>query len=307
MQNRFLGRVIGQTAVLTIVNFIIAAYIIFRGKSFKLEYCKYALIISVPLIPHYLGASMLVTIDRIVINKFCGEAYTALYSVVYTCSMALNLLQFSINSAWNPWFFAQLNSENYTLVKKAYKPLVVVYCVIAYSVVLFAPEVVNIVGGKTYSETVVLMPPIMLGVVCYFMCFFYFSAQIYHKKSFGISIRTIATGLFSLTMNIIFVPIFGYAASAYITFASYLLLLILHWIAGKKLGTDNYFDSKFIFATTLVMTVLFAIALAVYPFRPIRFGLAGLFIVALAIVMWRHKASLLMLVNMFRNKEASLK
>ena len=302
MQNRLLGRVIGQTVTLTIVNLVIAGYIILKGRKFKLEYCKYALLISVPLIPHFLGSSLLGTTDRIVINKFCGEEYTALYSVVYTCSMVIILLQTSLNMAWNPWFFEHLHKENYAPVKKAFKPFVLIYCVIAYLIMLFAPEIVFVVGGKAYLDSVLLMPSIMMGSVCFFMYSLYVSTELYHKKTFGISVRTIAAGLFNFITNIILIPLFGYVAAAYTTLASYFLLLILHWRAGKKLGVDNYYNSKFIFAATGVMMIFSAIALAVYPILLLRLGLAGLFLVALLVGGWKYKDRLMETFSMFRKE-----
>lgn len=306
MQNRLLGRVIGQSITLTIVNLFIAGYIIFKGRKFKLEYCQYALIIAVPLIPHLLGGSLLGTTDRIVINKFCGEEYTALYSVVYTCSMVVILLQTSLNMAWNPWFFEHLYKEDYIPVRKVFKTFVLMFCAIAYSLILFAPEIIHLVGGKAYSESVLLMPPIMMGCVCLFMYSLYVSTEMYCKKNFGIALRTITAGIFNLVTNIIFVPLFGYAAAAYTTLVSYFLLLILHWRAGKKLGVDNYFDSKFIFAATGVMAVLSALALAVYSVRWLRLGLSGLFLVALLMGVWKYRAKLMEIYKMF-GKEKTIK
>ena len=106
MSNKLTGRVIGNYAVIAIVDIVFWIYIIVQGKSFSLKMCRYACALSLPLLVHELSGVLLNSSDRIIINQLCGAKKAALYSIAYTIAMVITkhgYRGFLINSKRMMW------------------------------------------------------------------------------------------------------------------------------------------------------------------------------------------------------------
>lgn len=252
LENDLFGRIIGSSGTLIVVYTCIFFFNLCKGKKVKIKYWKYALMISLPLIPHVLSGNILGTSDRIMITNFCGTESAALYSVVYSCSLIVMILYTSVNQAWAPWFYEQLNIKNYHVIKKASKVYILLSFSIVFAIMLIGPEIVLLIGGKQYAESSSIVPCIMLGIYYWSLYTFFVNAEIFYKKTFGISVKSIIAAFFNLVTNYLLIPLWGWEAAAYTTLASYFLMLVLHTFAGKRLGTDDYFDRRFFFGIAVI-------------------------------------------------------
>ena len=111
------GRIYG--IVLTGAIICVISYFTLRNDQLVLfkynrEDINYALSFGVPLIPHVLGGFLLLSVDRLVINKELGLEMTGIYMVAINLGSALNIVFNSINKAYSPWLFSQLK-ENDTI------------------------------------------------------------------------------------------------------------------------------------------------------------------------------------------------
>lgn len=260
MDDDLFGRIVGSSGTLIVVYFCVFIFNLYKGKKAKTKYWKYAIMISLPLIPHVLAGNILGTSDRIMITNFCGTESAALYSVVYSCSLIVMILFTSVNQAWAPWFYEQLNLKNYHIIKKASKAYVLLSFFIVFVIMLIGPEIVLLIAGKQYVESSSIFPCIMLGTFYWGLYTFFVNTEIFCKKTFGISVKSIIAALFNLLINYFLIPLWGWEAAAYTTLASYFLMLVLHSISGKKLGTDDYFDRRFFFG---IAAIAFAIMILI--------------------------------------------
>lgn len=289
MRDDFAARVYGNFFPLVLINGSLVAYIFIKGKRINTAYWKYAAGISIPLVFHLIGGLIMNNTDRIFITKYCGAEYTALYSVVYSISMIVFLLNTSLNQAWNPWLFDCLNKNEYAPVRKYHKPFIAFYCAISIAVMLLAPEIVYIFGGEQYMQAIYIMPAIIMGLVCQFMYSLFVSTEIYHKKTTGIAVRTLTAGLVNLVLNIVFIPRFGYEAAAYTTLFSYFILMILHYHAARGLGVNVHYDIKFIFFATMLAFIIACLIFAVYKFTIARYICIGIYLVILTILSYKFR------------------
>ena len=296
-EDDFRARVLGNTGTLTIIYIIIYLFNIWKGKSIKVKYWKYALAIAVPLIPHVLAGNILGTSDRLMITRFCGSESTALYSVVYSCSLIVMVFYNSINQAWSPWFFEQLSEKNYNTISKSSKIYIILSLSAVCAIMLFGPEIVWVFGDKQYAESSTIVPCIMLGTFYWSLYTFYVNVEIYNKKTFGISVRTIVAALVNLVLNYLLIPVMGWEVAAYTTLGAYLLLLILHSLAGKKLGTDNYYSRKFFFSIAGVAFIFMLIVRIAYNWILFRISLIAILTVCGAVVIYHNKKELKMWLN----------
>ena len=244
-----------------------------RNLNCNKTYWKYGLTLSVPLIIHTLSLNLLSQSDRIFISKICGPGDTALYSLVYNYSLLLSIIMNAISDGWLPWFHDNYFAGNKELIKINSKQLVVLGCYIGLACIGVAPEAIAILGGSEYLQGLPCVLPIVLGVVCQYIYTHYVNIEMHLKKTKYVSEGTIFATVLNLILNAIFIPIFGYVAAAYTTLASYLALMVVHFIiTRKRLGIKLYSD-VFMFGSMLITSVISIIVSLTYEHTLIRYCL----------------------------------
>lgn len=265
LEDKLFGRIYGMMVPLLVVYLI--AYIIMMTKGrcyFNKEYWQYAIVFSLPLVPHLLSNTILGSSDRIMIKQMCSAEEAAIYSVAYSCGMIISILFTSLNQAWEPWLFDRVHEKDYEAVKKASRYYLVFFVISVMGSILVAPELIFIMGGKAYKEAVYVIPPVMVGYGCKFAYTFYVNMERFEKKTKYISIGTIVSALLNLLLNFIFIPIYGYIAAAYTTLVGFLMLVFMHYIMSKRLKLTDMYDNKFIFIMVGIMIVLGILAGGLY-------------------------------------------
>lgn len=296
--NKLYGRIIGYYVPLIVLNIIIYFYFIFRSRKIvDLEYWKYGLNIALPLVLHVLAGNLLTSSDRIMIKNICGSEDTAYYSVAYSCAFIVSILWTSMNTAWSPWAFEQMDEKNYAALKKASKPYIIFFGVIVFCFLLIAPEVLLLMGGKSYLSALVVVPPVMVAYVFQFVYSLYVNIETFCKKQKYIAIGTTIAAVINVGLNYLLIPVFGYAAAAYTTLVGYVVLFMIHYIFIKSLGKADWYDTKFNFTFLGVFLVIMIAINILYRFNVIRYALiALLFILGVFLLVYLRK-ELLFLVR----------
>lgn len=230
MEDKFQARVIGYVVPNILMNVLLWLYVICIGKRFKWEYCIYALPIALPMVANSLAGNILISSDRIMITKYCGEGNTALYTMAISCSTLANVLWTALNQAWTPWLFDKLHDKNYMLIKKKSKELLNIYFFLMISMMLILPEILWFFGGTKYMGVLEIVPIIFISVFCQFVYGLYMNVETYIKKTYYSMIGTGIAAIVNVGLNIFAIPKWGYMAAAYTTFVGYLLLAILHTV-----------------------------------------------------------------------------
>ena len=244
-KNQLNGRVYGYFVPLIVCSIIVYFIILKSGKKISTKYWRYALMISFPLIWHLLANNILNSSDRIMINKMIGKSENAIYTIAYSCGMLVSLLWGSMNNAWSPWAYQQMDKKEYNKLKDYSKPYTIFFMIVVLFFMLFAPELLYIMGGKKYMSGIYVIPPVMIGFIFQFIYSLYVNIEFYCKKQFFIAIGTIIAAFVNFILNYIFIPIFGYIAAAYTTLIGYILLFVIHYYLVYRLGKSEWYDIRF--------------------------------------------------------------
>lgn len=295
LPDKLLGRLLGYVMPLSFVNFILWMLVLYKGKSFNWDYIKYAGIISLPLIPHALSNILLGNSDRIMIMKYCGAEETALYSLAYQLSMLANIIWVSMNQAWAPWLYDNINMGNYNAINKNSKIYLGIFCIIVIYALLFTPELLLIMGGEKYYEAKYLMPPIILSCAFQFVYGMYVNLEIYKKQTFMISIGTISATIINILLNYLLIPVLGYQIAAYTTLIGYCMLFVFHYYIVKKKVYEfsSLYDKRFIFGVLLVLSVFSLGTLALYSQIYIRYIVLLLFSSFTGILFYKYRKTII--------------
>ena len=274
--NKVFGRALGQYSMNFLIALVVYIIIFVKGKKVNPKYWKYALFISLPICLHLLAGNILSTSDRLMITKICGEEQNALYSIPSNCAMIVSILWSSMNNAWGPWAFERMDEEDYKTIDKMSKPYTVFFGVIVLGMLLLAPEVLYVMGGKPYLEAVYVIPPVMLGYVFQFVYSLYVNIEIFYKKQKYIALGTCIAAGINIGLNAIFIPIFGYIAAAYTTLVGYMALFLIHYVFACIIKKSHIYNKKFIFGFSAVMLVIGLLCNLLYMNNIVRYCLLGI-------------------------------
>lgn len=225
----------------------------FRKIPFKMDYVllKKMFRYSLPILILGFAGMINETLDRILLKWLLVKApqnltmkqaleQVGIYSACYKLSIFMTLAVQSFRYAAEPFFFAQMkNDDNKTVYARMLKYFSFATSLIFLGVMLFIPLIMNIIG-KNYrgAEEVV---PILLLANLFFGTFIYIS-QWYKqtgKTLYGAYI-SIGGAIITLAINIIFIPYYGYMASAWATFVCYFSMAVASYFLGQKHYPVNY-------------------------------------------------------------------
>lgn len=234
----------GRAISLLTAGFIMAIFSIIylaRNKMIKLtyskEYGKHARNYGLGLVPHALGASLMVLSNRFFITNMVSIDETGLYGVASSLSSVLSFVTLSFNNAYVPWLFERLSKNdektNYQIVKVTYAYLlfIVILGILAYLFILFVfPFFVN----KSFSDASKYIPWLLAGYVFqggYFMMTNYI---MYSEKTYYNGAVTILSGVLSLIFNYILIKHYGAIGAAMAFTCTYVIYFILTWLVANK-------------------------------------------------------------------------
>ena len=303
LDDKPLGRMLGIVVPTALIGTIIYRNAYKRCIRIKKEYFKYAIVMAIPLIPSALSATVLSSSDKIIITKYCGDDQTAMYAIPYTIASIAAILWTALNQAWGPWLYDNLNKKEYKRIRDVSKKFVVVYSILVVGLMLIAPEMLYILGGKQYLAAINAMPPVVLAMVFQFFYAFYFDVEYFYGETYVISLGTLLAAIINIILNIVFVPRFGYVAASYTTLVCYVLMMVYHFMIVKyKLKKAYIYDTKF-FIMFIVSLVLIQSGLVfLYELNLIRYIVIAMYALIIICLIKKNKEIVIGFLSKFKKK-----
>lgn len=185
----------------------------------------------------------------------------------------LTIIMSSLDNAWGPWFYSNLDKKNYDYIEKKNKIYIVVFMSITIGFMAVVPEVIKVIASAAYWDSVDVVIPLVVSVFLNYMYLFPVNVEYFYKKTGYISMGTIVCAGVNIVLNIIFINIFGYKAAAYTTAASNLILFVIHWNIAKKIDENKTVDLKALVFAFLFVLIAAVIIMIFQEYWYIRYGL----------------------------------
>lgn len=167
--------------------------------------------------------------------KKLGEAQVGIYSASYKLAMLVTIFLQAYRYAAEPFFFAESKSKdrNRTYVKVMnYFVGAVFLCFLGVSLNLDIFK--HFIPNPNYWEGLKIVPILLLANV---FLGIYINQSIWYKLSgqtrFGAYIAIVGA-VFTIVLNVIFIPIYGYIACAWMTFLVYGGQMVASYLLGQK-------------------------------------------------------------------------
>ncbi|WP_283170299.1 lipopolysaccharide biosynthesis protein [Curtanaerobium respiraculi] len=270
-------------------------------RVFEKRFWKYALAFNIPLLAYYLSQVVFNQSDRLMINAIVGPDAAALYGVAYNIAMVLTFLLNAINNSYIPWLYGKIKvgaqSEN--------KPVATAIAGLLAALVLMvdwlAPELVFILGGSRYAKAAYVIPPIAMSLLLLFYAQLFINVEFYYEQKRHLVFASIGAAVLNILLNAWLIPIFGFVAAGYTTFASYIVFAGSNYLALKQTlsiqgKAQDAYDLHQLLAILGVFVVLGFVGMALYPYVLLR----AIALAALAVVGLIRRKQIMTLVEKIR-------
>ena len=211
---------------------------------------------SIPLIPHSLSWTIINLSDRVIVTSFLGTASNGIYAISNKFPTIINTVYNYFAIAWKESAAKALHDDEST---KYYNKIYISLRNIVYSatvvVIACIPFVFNILINKNYAEAYLYIPLLVFSVYFSNMASFYGGIFSAYKQTKIIGSTTLVAAIINLTINFIFIKLFGIYAAAISTLISSVFLYVYR--KKKIYELVNLKHSKDLNITILTTIVVF--------------------------------------------------
>ncbi len=241
------------------IEYIFISFVVSSGLTFlllspfflKLKYqfdvqlWKNMMKYAIPVLIAGLAFSINETLDKILLNYLIPEniakSQVGIYGACYKLAMFMTLFATAYRLGIEPFFFSHSQTQN---PKKAYalvtKYFVICGIFILLFVVVFIDYLKLIIQNDVFYEALGVVPILLLANLCLGV---YHNLSVWYKITdrtrFGAIISSIGA-IVTLAINIIFIPLYGFKASAIATLCAYGCMMFLSYALGRKYYKVDY-------------------------------------------------------------------
>ena len=274
------ARLWGANSVLIAFGIGFTVLLLYKDRRvFDRKFWKYALFFSLPLVPHYLSMHVLSASDRIMIQSMVGTSEAGLYGLAYTASMVICTAWTAIQGSLTPYVYENFKKNRLHRIAPVAVPCLLLFSVMCMIVVILAPEVILILGGEKYRQSLSLIPPLIAAVLFMEMYNLFSMIEFYYKKTIGIMFATLGAAAINLVLNFFAIRLFGYQAAAYTTLICYILYCYFHYLNMRRMEPRKIYNGRFLVGYSVFYVAFCLACLAIYPYPVLRYGLAVVMIV----------------------------
>ena len=158
--------------VLTYLCFAVPMlFIILRRDKIipSLDVWKYMLKTNLPLLPHYVAASLILRISEIGVGRIFGQADLGKYSISLSIGLSVTVITNGLSGAIGPWILRKLKAGKTHEVSSFITLCTSAVILICLFVLTLAPEAVAIITTADYGDSIYAIYPLCLTVIPMFL------------------------------------------------------------------------------------------------------------------------------------------
>ena len=223
--------------IASLVTFIVMLPIIFKFKlEFDKQIFKKLLNYGLPIMISGLAYATNENLDKLLLPDYIGKSEMGIYAACYKLGVFMTIFITAFRMGAEPFFFNQADKKN---AKTTYATIltyftifgaIFMFVIVAY-IQLFAKV---IIGKEEYLQALNIVPIILLANL---MLGIYHNLSVWYKLTdktkYGMYISVFGA-IITIILNLIFIPLYGYMASAWATLFVYSCMTLISYSLGKK-------------------------------------------------------------------------
>jgi O-antigen/teichoic acid export membrane protein len=235
------GRALAQAFVTCAVGVIGLGFLSLEGLL-KVPVAKFhireALRFGLPLVPHGIAGTILITMDRLLLVGLVGAGKSGIYFAAFQVSACLTLLASAVNQAWIPWLYKHLASGDAAAAWKVTRVTYILFSLLAFAavlIILFGPSLITLLAGSQFADSAALL--VYLGPAAAFrgMYFFVTNYIFYAQRTGVLSAVTSLVAVLQAILTVALVHIGDETGAAIATLISAFLYFVLVWYQANRL------------------------------------------------------------------------
>lgn len=291
--NAYLDRVVGYSMPTIMIGGGILVYFLIRGRCLlDVEYWRFCLSFSVPMIFNGIAYLLVSQCDRLMLNSLIGSDVAGVYSFACTIALPITVVTAAMGSAWQPEYYelkAAGNARDLRVHANRYTSNIVLITAI---IMFISPELLRVFGTEQYYGGIVLLP---IMIASYFFQFLYtwpVNCSLFYRKTGHIALATIGAAILNVVLNFVLIPRFGMLGATCSTLASFVALFLLHQMVARMTLPDYGLSLKWFALPVAALVVIIALYYIFLDLVIVRICLEILLVGVLALKIKRDRSLL---------------
>lgn len=179
-------------------------------------------------------------LDRLLLKHLLPYSITenvyklGIYGACYKLSMLATLFTQAFRLAAEPLFFSHANSADAPKRYAQVMDLFVAFQVFIFLCITLFINITKMLIGTAYHEGLFVVPILVMANV---FLGIYYNLSVWYKlsnKTQAGALISVIGAFITIILNIFFIPIYGYAASAWATLICYISMVLISYVWGQK-------------------------------------------------------------------------
>ena len=263
VEQRYLGRIIGNALVYAGVGIVGCGCVIAKGRTlFDRSYWKFGFLLGFPLVFQNLAYSVLGSSDILMLKQMAGASESGIYSLAFTLAGIMFTIFNALNNSWVPFFFDDMRQDRREQAARQGAHFLELFTVLSIGFVLLVREVYHIYAKEEFWPGLELIPAFTASYFVNMLCTFPVNFELFRKKTGAVAAATVAAALVNLALNYAFIRLFRMTGAAVASLLSHCLQLLIHELYCRLvLGKGEY---PFPLSAEIKYTVVFAAAVVLF-------------------------------------------
>jgi O-antigen/teichoic acid export membrane protein len=220
------------------------------NESFDRILMKYLIVVPQNILSNITGSAEKLEASNVYIMGQLG-----IYGASVRVAVVMAIFFQAFRYAAEPFFFNYSKNVDSRLIYAKVMKYFVIFSLFIFVGVTLSLDILKYILGPSYRSGLAIVPMLFMSKIFFGIVF---NLSIWYKlkdlTKYGTYIAFVGT-TFSLTLNIILVPIFGYIGAAWASVISYFMMMVVSFILEKKYFAIpyDYFSIAFYFAIAFVL------------------------------------------------------
>ncbi len=213
--------------------------------AFVKPYARQMARFGIPLIPHTLGAILMLQTDRLLVTNLVGVSETGLYTVGYQLALVIELVAISFNFAYAPWLFRRLTDADeatkHSLVRRTYLQFGLMAGLSA-TVAIVMPWLAGVLLGRSFAGSGQFVPWFAIGFLFSGMYYMVTNYIFYVQRTAWLAAVTITVALVNIPLTYVLIQLNGAIGAAQAMAMSFGLSFLFTWLVSQRVYPMPWFS-----------------------------------------------------------------